>query len=181
MGRTKMKLYRFSPIKNKEQLLTAIKHIHFSCYYLCKKTFGKYLSNAGNMGIFCHYPDEYAFLIKLRQTLAESSDNINQKYYRLHKPIVIHSKGDIPKTTYTHLYIRKPDPYRYHVGDIDFFLEPKKYDELKKSLLNGNIIKDARVFERSDLDMVELYNPDIDALAYVSSKKMTEKVRMKQI
>ena len=32
-----MKLYRFSPIKNEEELLEAIKHTHFACFELCKK------------------------------------------------------------------------------------------------------------------------------------------------
>ncbi|MGD0728997.1 MAG: hypothetical protein ABR981_02885 [Candidatus Micrarchaeaceae archaeon] len=41
-------------------------------------------------------------------------------------------------------------------------------------------MKGARVFERTDLDMIELYNPDVDVLAYVSTKKMTQKVRTKQ-
>ena len=175
-----MNLYRFSPIKNEEQLQEAIKHIHLSCYKLCMQSFGKYLPNAGNIGVFCHYDGEYEFLTKLREQLTVASDNFNQKYYRLHKPLVIPSTDDIPETTYTYLYIRKPDPYRYQVGDVDFYLEPEKYDELRKSLLDGVKIKGARAFERSDLDMVELYDPDVDALAYVSQKSMTEKVRVKQ-
>jgi len=174
-----MKLYKFSPIKSKEELFEAIRYIHFECHRLCKLSFGKYLPNAGNMGVFCHYNDEYEFLIKLRKELTETSDNINQKYFRLHQPIIIQAKGDVPETTYTHLYIRKPDPYRHHVGDIDFYLEPEKYKELKESMLAGKKIKGARVFERPDLDMIELYDPDIDALAYVSTEKMSEAVRVK--
>ena len=38
----------------------------------------------------------------------------------------------------------------------------------------------AKIFDRPDLDMVELSDPDIDALAYVSPRAMTEKVRTKQ-
>ena len=173
-----MKLYRFSPIKNKSQLQKAIAHTHFACYELCKQAFGKYLPNAGNIGVFCHYDDEYEFLTKLRKELTVSSDNINQKYFRLHNPIIIKAKGDVPRTTYTHLYIRKPDPYRSQTGDLDFFLEPKKYAELKKSLLDGAKIRGARVFDRPDLDMIELLDPDIDALAYVSTEMMTKKVRV---
>ena len=174
-----MKLYRFSPIVNKDQLLEAIKHIHFSSYKLCKESFGKYFPNAGNVGIFCHYDDEYKNLIKIREDLAELSDNPNQKYYRLHKPIVIPANGDVPETTYTHLYIRKPDPYRHHVGDLDFFLEPEQYAEFKTSLIAGKIIKGARVFPRADLDMIELHNPDVDVLAYVSTHHMTKKAHIK--
>jgi hypothetical protein len=174
-----MKLYKFSPIKSKEELFKAIKHTHLECYKLCKQSFGCYLSNAGNIGIFCHYDEEYERLIGIRKELTEISDNMNQKYFRLHKPIVIPAQGDVPETTYTYLYIRKPDPYRYHVGDVDFYLETKKYKKLKKSLLAGKQMIGARVFKRPDLDMIELYDPDVDALAYVSTNKMTEMVRVK--
>lgn len=175
-----MELYRFSPIKNEAELMEAIKHIHFACFELCKQSFGTYLPVAGNMGVFCHYEDEYEVLIELRKQLTEKSDNQNQKYFRLHNPIVIPAQKDIPETTYTHLYIRKPDPYRHHVGDVDFIINEDKYQELKKSLKEGKTIKGARIFERVDLDMIELYNPDIDALGYVSPKEMIQKVRIKQ-
>ena len=174
------KLYRFSPIKTKEDLFEAIKHIHFESHKLCKQSFGYYLpNNAGNIGVFCHYDDEYETLRSISKELTEPSDNPNQKYFTFLKPIVISAKDDIPETTYTKLYIRKPDPYRHHVGDIDFYLEPQKYKKLKAELIAGKKMKGARVFERSDLDMIELYNPDIDVLAYVSTEKMSEAVRVK--
>lgn len=174
-----MKLYRFSPIENEAQLVEAIKYIHFACFKLCKQSLGKYLPIAGNVGVFCHYPEEHAFLTSIRKELTESSDNPDQKYFRLHKPIVIAAEGDVPETAYTHLYIRKPDPYRAQVGDIDFVIEKDDYTKLKQSLLNGTDIKGARIFERTDLDMVELYDFDIDALGYISPKEMTEAVRVK--
>lgn len=175
-----MKLYRFSPIKTEKELLEAIKHVHFECYKLCKDSFDYYLPNSGNIGIFCHYNNEYELLIAIRKELTEPSNNHNQKYFELHKPIVIHAQNDVPATIYTHLYIRKPDPYRHHVGDVDFYLEPEKYIELKHELSNSKKIKGARVFDRPDLDMIELFNPDIDALAYISTEKMSETVRTKQ-
>jgi hypothetical protein len=174
-----MKLYRFSPIKNKEQLVEAIRHIHFECFKLCKKSLGEYLTVAGNVGVFCHYQDEYEMLTELRKKMTEPSDNPNKKYFRLHEPIVISAKDDVPETIYEYLYIRKPDPYRSHVGDVDFILEEPKYTKFKNSVLKDTKIKGARVFERSDLDMVELYDPDVDALGYVSPRDMTEKVRIK--
>ncbi len=174
-----MKLYRFSPIETKEQLLEAIKHTHFACFLLCKKVFSKYLLVAGNIGVFCHYDDEYKFLTKLREELTEISDNLNQKYFRLHTPIIVPAKDDVPETTYTYLYIRRPDQYRAQAGDVDFVADNEKYIELKESLLKGAKINGAKVFDRPDLDMIELSDPDIDALAYVSTKAMTEKVRVK--
>lgn len=176
-----MKLYRFSPIKSKEELFIAIEHTHFSCYQLCKQSFGKYYSNAGNIGIFCHYDEEHEFLTGLRKELTELTDNFNQKYFRLLDPIIIPAKGDVPATTYTHLYIRKPDPYRHHVGDLDFYMDQSKYDETKRELRDGEKIKGARILpNRPDLDMIELYDPDVDVLGYVSTHKMTETVRVKQ-
>lgn len=172
-----MQLYRFSPIQNKEQLLEAIMHVHFACFALCKRAMGEYLPVAGNVGIFCHYNDEYVFLTKLREEMTEGSDNINQKYFRLHEPITILAEGSVPEATYTFLYIRKPDPYRAQVGDVDFILDENEYQELKQSLEGGNVMEGARVFDRPDLAMIELCDPDADALGYISTQKMTEKVR----
>lgn len=169
-----MKLYRFSPIKNKKQLFEAIEYIHFYCHKLCKQSLGKFLPNNGNIGVFCHYDDEYALLTKIRQKITKSTDSFNQKYFQLHKSIVLPSKNGIPGATYTYLYIRKPDSYRSQVGDVDFYLEPKKYAQLKQSLLDGKVIKGVRLFERSDADMIELHDPDIDVLAYILPASKSE-------
>ena len=161
-------------------MFEAIKHIHFEAHKLCKQSFGYYLpNNAGNIGVFCHYEDEYEGLISIRKELTETSDNPNQKYFTLLKPIVIPAQDEIPETTYTHLYIRRPDPYRHHVGDVDFYLELGKYKELKDELIAGKKMKGARVFDRPELDMIELYDPDVDVLAYVSTEKMSEAVRVR--
>jgi hypothetical protein len=174
-----MKLYRFSPITTKEGLMQAIEHIHFGCYALCKQSFGYYLPNAGNMGVFCHYDEEYKFLTGIRKELTEATDNVNQKYFRLYKPIVIPARDGVPDTTYEYLYVRKPDPYRFHVGDLDFYLSPEEYKQLKQEMLNGKQLKGARVFDRPDLDMIELYDPDSDVLGYVSTETMSKAVRVK--
>ncbi len=152
--------------------MKAIQHIHFACHTLCKQSMGRYLPVAGNVGVFCHYDDEYAFLTKLREELTDVSDNINQKYFRLYEPIVIPAKSDVPTTIYSYLYIRKPDPKKPQAGDVDFYLEPEKYAELKQSLLDGKVIKGTRVLpNRPDLDYVELYDPEVDAFGYIGDKK----------
>ena len=174
-----MKLYRFSPIQDKKELLEAISYIHFACYKLCKQSFGKNLPNAGNMGVFCHYDDEYTRLVQIREQITKPSDDPNQKYFELLEPIVIPAKDDVPETTYTHLYIRKPDIYRAQAGDVDFYIEQNDYDILKTELANGKNITGARIFPRNDLDMIELFSPDIDALGYVSTNIMSEKVKIK--
>lgn len=173
-----MKLYKFSPIQNKNQLLKAIKHTHLKCFELCKKKFGKYFPVAGNIGIFCHYDDEYKFLTKLQEELTDKSNNWNQKYYRLHKPITIPTEGDIPGAVYTYLYIRKPDQHK-EIGDADFVLDDKTFSKLRNSLLSGVKIKGMKIFDRPGLDLIELSDPDIDALSFIGTKNMAENVKVK--
>jgi hypothetical protein len=168
-----VKLYRFSPIQDKAQLLEAIEYVHFACHKLCKQSFGTYFPNSGNVGIFSHYDDEYDRLLAIRKELTKPSDDPKQKYFELHEPIVVSAKGDVPETAYTHLYIRHPDPYRYQVGDIDFYLELDRYKELKRTAAEGEKLKGARVYPREALDMIELYDPDIDALGYVTQTHYT--------
>ncbi len=172
------KQFRFSPIQNKDELLQAIEYTHFKCFELCKRNFGRYLPVAGNIGIFCHDDDEYTFLTKVREELTNKSDHWNQKYYRLHEPIVIAAQNDIPETTYTYLYIRKPDQHT-EVGDVDFVLGKGEYEEFKKSLRAGTKMKGVEIFNRPDLDLVKLFDPNIDALSFIGSKDMDENVKMK--
>ena len=167
-----MKLYRFSPISSKQELFEAIEHIHFACFDLCHKALGEYLPASGNIGVFCHYQEEFELLIKIRNELTKSSDNSDQKYFELHEPIIVPEKDGVPETTYTHLYIRRVDPYRAQVGDIDFVMESVKYDEMKKSLSGGKKIDGLRIYPGDHLDMLELLNSDVDALGYVTSERI---------
>jgi hypothetical protein len=124
------------------------------------------------VGIFCHYADEYKFLTKIRKELARPSNNPNQKYFELYKPIAIKKKGPVPKATYTHIYIRRTDPYRSQVGDIDFLLESKDYAKLKNYLQKGKTIIGMRLYVLPEPDMIELYDPDVDALGYISTERI---------
>ena len=171
--------YRFSPILSKQDLFATIEHIHFACHQLSMNSFGRYLSVAGNVGVFCHYDEEFEQLLKIRNKLTKPTNNPDLKYYELLDPIVIPTKNTVPGAAYTHLYIRKPDPYRYQTGDIDFYLPLDEYNLLKANLASGYHVAGARIFERPDLDMIELYHPDIDALGYITTHTMTEKVRIK--
>lgn len=158
--------------------MEAIRYTHFKCFALCKRNFGKHLAVAGNIGIFCHFDDEYVFLTKLREELTEKSDNWNNKYYRLHEPIVIPARGDVPDTTYTYLYIRKPDLHT-EVGDVDYVLNKKVYEELKLTLLGGEKMTGIEILDRTDLDLVKLSDPDIDVLSFIGTKNMNENMKVK--
>ena len=165
-----MKTHRFSPIESEEQLLEAIKHVHFECFKLCKITLGRYLSVAGNLGIFCHDENEFGFLTELREKLTDSKDSFNGKYFRLHKPIIIPAKDDIPETIYEYLYIRKPDELRYEVGDADFVINENEFEKIRKlKEING-----VRIFDRPDLGMCGLSNADFDVLPFLTKKTVKE-------
>lgn len=166
-----MESFRFSPIKNTSGLFSAITYIHTACHRLCMQSMGRYLPVAGNIGVFAHFEDEYAFLTQLRGEMTDASDKVYGKYFRLHEPIRIPAIGDIPGTLYTFLYIRKPDSNKPQTGDVDFYLEPERYAELKQSLSEGKIIPGARILNRTDLDLIELYNTDTDAFGYIGNKK----------
>jgi len=174
-----MKLFRFSPIKNKKELFEVIIYLHFESFRLLRQNLGYILPVSGNVGIFCHYEDEFERLIEIRKELTDLHDNWNQKYFRLYKPTIISAKGNIPEATYTHLYIRKPEAAHPNVGDIDFYLEPKKYGELKESLLSGKVIKGVRIFERPDLDLIRLSDPKSDVSVFVGMYQMSKVARVK--
>lgn len=172
-----MQLYRFSPIKNKEELMQAIRYIHFACHELCMASFGRYLPTAGNIGVFCHYDDEYREMTALREKLTDpAAPNYNQKYFKLHEPITIEATGDVTGATYDYLYIRWADPYRHHVGDLDFFLPKVEFAELKKKIKEEKGPIGVRISPSTSNDLVELYRPDIDALAYVGDEMMEDAV-----
>lgn len=152
-------------------MLAALTHIHASCHALSKQHVGHYLPVAGNIGIFCHYEDEYVMLTKLRETLTDASDYVYGKYFRLHEPINIPATDIVPGASYTHLYIRKPDTAKPQVGDLDFYMEPASFIKLKKSVAADGSNSGMRILERPDLDLIEIYDTAIDALGYIGTKQ----------
>lgn len=169
-----MKPFRFSPIKNKTELFETITYLHFESFKLLRQNLGYILPVSGNVGIFCHFEDEFERLIEVRKELTDIKNNWNQKYFRLHKPIVIPAEHNIPETKYIHLYIRKPEASHPHVGDIDFYLEPNKYKALKESLLSGKEINGVKIFERPDLDLVRLFDSNSDVSVFVGMYQMSK-------
>jgi hypothetical protein len=171
-----MKSFRFSPIEDQTQLFQAIEYIHLNCHKLCQKNLGYLLPVAGNIGVFCHYEDEFERLLNIRKELTDLNDNWNQKYFRLYKPITFPAQDGIPETTYTYLYIRKPDSDHPEVGDADFYLEPQKYTALKQDLLSGKVMCGVEVFKRPELDLIKLSDPNYDVGSFIGKKTMAENV-----
>ena len=160
-------------------LLSRIQRIHDGCSKLCQDFLGSILPVAGNIGIFCQSDQEFEDYTKIRKELAYPSDNPNQKYFELKHPIRIGVPTENISETYTHLYIRKPNPSSPEEGDVDFLMSPEEYSSFKQKVLAGESDKGASIYSRPGWDMVELRNPAINALAYVCTREMAEKVRVR--
>jgi hypothetical protein len=102
---------------------------------------------------------------------------LNNKYFCLHKPITIAAEwGDIPKTTYTYLYVRRPDEQKPQVGDVDLVLDGEEFEKLKNEVVGKKVVDGVEMFYRPDLNMIVLEDKDIDVLAYITTKYMYENV-----
>ncbi|MCA9389926.1 hypothetical protein KC571_00830 [candidate division WWE3 bacterium] len=163
-----------------DDLFEKIRRIHDDCHTLCQHAFGRYYPVSGNVGIFCQSEEEYKSLTQLRERFTEPSDNPNRKYFKLIEPITVLTEDSIPEANYTYLYIRQPDPSPYgnHTGDIDFILEQDDYDELKKRI-KQNPVAGVQMYDRPGWDTLQITNPAIDAVAYISTLEMAEKARIK--
>lgn len=77
-----MQAFRFSPIKTKDELFEALEYIHFQSFRLCKENLGRILPVAGNIGVFCHFQDEFEYLTNVRKEMTDVNWSWNQKYHR---------------------------------------------------------------------------------------------------
>lgn len=145
---------------NTNELMRLIRTIHEGCIGVIKDALGRKLPVAGNMGVFCQNDADYKRFQLASMSLTKPSDNPAQKHFELRKPLTF------PEGTYSFLYIRKPAADSPEYGDVDFILEPREFENLKKRVGEG-------------WDMVEIRSPIIRALAYVSTREMAEKVRVR--
>jgi hypothetical protein len=124
--------------------------------------------------------EEYKEFEEVRKRITRASDNPKQKYFELKDPIVIEASPDTPEDRYTHLYIRKPDstPFGKYLGDIDFVMEPEEYKDLK-DFVRGGKVEGAKLYDRPGWDTVQITDPNIDSVAFVSTNEFAEKVRVR--
>lgn len=164
-------------MKNFTQRVNAI---HIDCHQLIKQSLGHYLPIAGNIGIFCQSDNEYKTFSDLKNEITIPSDIPNQKYFQLKEPIVIQGENNLPKAEYTHLYIRKPDPSTFgqYLGDIDFVMKPTDYKKLKQKVVKGKI-KNSSLFDRPKWDMIQVTDPNIFSVAFITTKEFAEKIRVR--
>ena len=163
------------------QLLEFINHLHAESYSICWNTFGRYFENAGNVGIFCQSDKDYENFNLIKSEITVSSDDPTRKYFELLIPLTIPEKEDIPGATYTHLYIRKPDPSPYgtHLGDIDFYVSEIDFEKLFIEVGEGKY-KNAVQYEQPMIGkLIEMSESETGTLAYISTKDVTERIRFR--
>lgn len=154
-----MKIYRFSPIKNKKQFIETINYVSTQTSKLCNKIIGKKLPIV-SLTVFSHYAKEYFKLIEILKTMGVPYNANNGFRFSLNKPIK--SGNNLIK----YVRIRLPDPYRMQVGCSDFEIE--NYEDFKKRYLEnhpGNL----RLIKRPEYEMIEFFDPDFDVFAYIVS------------
>lgn len=161
-----MNSYRFSPIENKEALIEAVKYIASQTSALSHKIIDKSFPIT-SLTIFAHSDDEYSRLIKILSELGSPYNENNGPRVLLHEPIVA------GENVITHLRIRKPDPERPQAGCNDFDTD---YEAFKKDYLTIRS-SNLRLIERTDYEMIELFDTDLDVLAYIVSEGIREKVQ----
>ena len=155
------KLYRFSPIKNEQELREAIDYVAKKTTELSRKfTANEYPINY--LTIFSHYEDEFENLEKILFSMGKHVGENNGPFIQLNEPIQL-SNGKLEK-----IRIRQPDPYRMQVGCNDFTVPD--YVAFKQTYVT-NQPNHFRVIQRPQFEMIELFHPDFDVLAYVLSNK----------
>jgi hypothetical protein len=158
------RLYRFSPIKNKEELLGAIDYVVVRTTELGKMVTGQ-LHYISSLTIFSHFPDEFENLKKILLEMGDMEAENNGPLVKLKTPI------KAGKNNIKFLRIRKPDPYRAQVGCADFITDD--YETFKKDYLD-NHPQNLRLFKRPEYEMIEFFDLSYDVLAYVLSRNPYE-------
>ena len=164
-----------------DKLYERIGAIHIDCFTLIKNTFGYYLPVSGNIAVFCQSEDEYDKFLLERELITKVSDDPKQKYFELKEPVEIAGRADFPATTYTHLYIRKPDTTDYgkFKGDVDFIVGNEEYRSLVKEVTARKYGTQVVMYDRPGWDTIQITAKGIKSVAYVSTIEMAIKARFK--
>jgi hypothetical protein len=174
-----MKLYRFSPIKNKTELFEAAE-------YVAQNATKLYLGVVGDIAgckieyltLFSHYEDEFNQLIDIISRLGEIEEANNGKRVKLFVPLVLKGasierdgKPESIEHSVMYLRIRKPDPHRMQVGCADFeFEKDDEWDYWQFKDFYGMHTDNPRTITRDKYEMLEFHDPNIDVLAYMVSQ-----------
>jgi hypothetical protein len=149
--------YRFSPIESTGQLTEAVEYVTGLAGVLAESLTGR-RPPVHYVTIFAHYQAEYTELCQLLAKLGRSILTNSGAAAKLHHPI------DVAGQHITNLRIRQPDPYRMQVGCCD--LDVPDYQAFKAAHFN-ELSPTVRQVHHRELEMLEIFAPGFDILAYV--------------
>lgn len=165
-----MKLYRFSPINDELALLETVEYVAKEATKLLFRLQG-YTLPIKYVTVFAHYEDEYKLLLEIAGKLGKKEPTNNGFKFLLTKPLKTnpgHLEVDGKKQNIVHtiesIRIRKPDPHRMQVGCCDYEFDGDYVGIWSTDIYESNYV---RRIVRSDIDMVEFFDPDVDVLAYI--------------
>jgi hypothetical protein len=156
-----MPSYRFSPIKNEQELREAASFIADELHKLSRLLLDAQVP-IKSIKIFTHYSEEYDTLKGILNSLGEPSLETATSYYvKLHEPLN-HGGQHIDL-----LGIRIADPYRSQVGCGDLDAKQPYNDFVQQFVKNDDPTSYIRKTVGHSLDMVELWHPDNETLGYI--------------
>ncbi len=153
-----MKLYRFSPIKDKTTCLEALKYIDQKLRELSGLVLDEQLP-VNTLKIFAHYEDEYAFIKQWADTLGKAWKGSSATSYYVEPSEQMTVNND----TIEYVGLRIPDPYRSQVGCGDFVVD--NFEDFKTKYLGQSPY--IREISHPEYEMLELFHQDIDVLGYI--------------
>ncbi|MFH0863509.1 MAG: hypothetical protein V1858_00260 [Candidatus Gottesmanbacteria bacterium] len=108
--------------------------------------------------IFSHYQEEYNDFLKKASSIGKIvSETESGPIFKFNEPLS--TAAGCPKV----LKIRKPDPTRPQLGDVDFITDYQKFKE--KYLDNRRF----RLIQRTNFEMIELRDDTYKVLVYFSN------------
>ncbi|HET7320468.1 MAG TPA: hypothetical protein VFI84_02685 [Candidatus Saccharimonadales bacterium] len=151
------KLYRFSPIADKQTFDTAWQYIGDQLPLLAQKVIGEELPLT-TVKVFAHYPEEYDVLKTLMLDYGQQSQLSSDT------SLYVDVDLQLGNSNIKALGIRVIDPYRSQVGCGDYAINDYKSFK-EKFLLSTNPF--IREIVTPKITMTELWHPDFDILGYV--------------
>lgn len=145
-------------IKSEVELIKMVQYVATTTSAMAKKVLGRAFP-IHSLTIFAHSPEEYDGLVKMVEKLGVPFNFNNGPRIALRAPI------NVEGNSITHLRIRKPDSARPQVGCNDFDAD---YSVFKKEFL-VKFSQNLRLEVRPQYEMIELFHPAFDVLAYVVS------------
>jgi hypothetical protein len=157
-------------IQNKNELIEAVGYVARETTRLCKSIVGETFP-IESLTVFAHSEPEYELLVEMLGTIGKPYNYNNGPRVELFEPIVVDDNK------ISHLRVRKPDLERPQAGCNDLVVD---YELFKKDFL-FKYPDNIRLIKRPEYEMIELFSPEFDVLAYVVSDEVAKAQKIQSI